>query len=513
MRRSHDFYVSTRAGRFISVTALIAGTMSTLVVGVATPSAQAATRSSSTRIHSLPPAAAKALSSRAVRQAEAAPQVAGWSQVNELPSPDPSSTSMFGYSIAISGDTMVVGSEGANNDNGVAYVFTGSDSSWTYATTLYPSGVTLNDCLSTSNVCEEFGASVAIQSSTIVVGAFGAGASYGAAFVYTGSGSSWTQQAVVNDPGQVAGDYFGIDVAVQSSSTVIVGAWGENSDEGAVFVYTESGSVWPTSPTQTLTAPGPEGAPGYGDLFGLSLAVSSTTLAIGAPGDPGATSPVPSNCNSSASAGCSTGAVYVYTEVGNAWTEEVKLTASNGEGCSQTCSDGPDSMGGDYFGWSVAIKGKSVAIGAPWATAPSPPSSTGPEPDGSYTSYAPDCTGTVYVFKGSGAAWSQKDELYDPAEVTKGGSDWFGYNLAFLGKSIVATAPYDGPNTTGAAYVFLGKKKSTWATYPTELIASNATGNVNFGYGSPALATIGSTYVAVGAPYFYGEQAVYFFHD
>ena len=154
---------------------------------------------------------------------------------------------------------MVVGSQGANNDNGAAYVFTGSGSSWTYATTLSPAGVTLNDCLSTSNVCEEFGASVAITSGTIVVGAFGAGANDGAAFVYAGSGSSWTQQAVISDPGQTANDDFGIAVAISSSSTIMVGAFGENSYDGAVYVYNKGGSGWPTSPSDTLTAPGPEG--------------------------------------------------------------------------------------------------------------------------------------------------------------------------------------------------------------------------------------------------------------
>ncbi|MGB7051051.1 MAG: hypothetical protein WBG41_05735 [Acidimicrobiales bacterium] len=459
---------------------------------------------------------ATALSTRAARASEAQAAAAaarrGWNQASELPSPNPSYDSAFGYSVAVSGDTMVVGSQGANNDNGAAYVFTGSGSSWTYATTLSPAGVTLNDCLSTSNVCEEFGASVAITSGTIVVGAFGAGANDGAAFVYAGSGSSWTQQAVISDPGQTANDDFGIAVAISSSSTIMVGAFGENSYDGAVYVYNKGGSGWPTSPSDTLTAPGPEGAPGYGELFGLSLAVSSTTMVIGAPGDPGATSPVPANCNATASAGCATGAAYVYKEVRGDWIEQAKLTASNGEGCDMTCSDGADSMGGDYFGWSVAIQGKRVAVGAPWATAPSPPSSTGPEPDGSYTSYAPDCTGTVYAFTGSGASWAQKDELYDPAEVTNGGSDWFGYNVALLGKSIVATAPYDGPNAAGSAYVFLGES-GTWATYPTQLTASNGAGNVNFGYGSPALATIGSKYVAVGAPYFSGEQAVYIFHD
>jgi hypothetical protein len=417
--------------------------------------------------------------------------------------------------VAISGDTMVVGAPGANSDLGVAYVYTGSSSTWSYATTLNPAGVTNDGC---TPVCQEFGSSVAVKSGTIVVGAPGVGVNAsGASFVYTGSGSNWTQQAELTDPGQTSGDDFGDPVAVSSKSTVMVSAATENSFEGAVFVYTKSGSVWPTVPTATLTAPGAEGAPGYGELFGEGLAVSSTTVVVGAPGDPGATDPVPSNCNASASAGCSSGAVYVYKEVDGGWIEQAKLTASNGEGCSATCSTGADYMGGDYFGWSVAITGKTVAVGAPWATAPSPPSSTGPEPDGG-TSDAPSSTGTAYAFTGSGASWTQRDELYSPAEATAGVQDWFGYNVAVLGHSIVAAAPYDSAGyanyyTTGAAYVFQ-KAGDSWATYPTELTASNppAQGpSLWFGYG---LAAIGTKYVAVGDPYSYGTaEAVYIFKD
>jgi len=184
------------------------------------------------------------------------------------------------------------------------------------------------------------------------------------------------------------------------------------------------------------------------------------------------------------------------------------LIATNGEGCLADCPD----AGGDWFGWSVAIKGKTLPVGAPFATAPSPPSATGPEPDGG-TPDAPS-TGTAYVFTGSRAAWTQKDELYDPAEVTAGVQDYFGSNVAVLGKSsIVATAPFDPGGyanyyTTGAAYVFPGHR-GTGATYPTELTAFNGAANLWFGYG---LATIGSKYVVVGDPYSGGTtEGVYIF--
>ncbi len=441
MRRSHNFHVSTRAGRFIGVMALIGGTMSTLVLGVATPSAQAATRSLSTRVESPPSAAAKALSSRAVREAESAPQRAGWNQVNELspPGSEPScpNCSMdgagLGESVAISGDTMVVGANSDNDGIGAAYVYTGSNSTWTYVTTLIPSDGVYGD---------GFGFSVAVSSGIIVVGSvdhsspptypFGVGAAY----VYA-NGGTYSQVAELIDPGAEY-DFFGSSVAISSNSTIEISAPTENSDEGAVFVYTESGSVWPSSPTQTLTAPGPEGAPGYGDLFGEGLADNSMTMLIGAPGDPGATVPVPTNCNTSQSAGCATGAVYVYKykTASGRWKEEAELTASNGEGCSATCTDEADYEGGDYFGWRVAITGNMVAVGAPWASIPA-------APDGG-TSDTPNSTGTAYVFTGSGASWTQRDELYSPAEVTDGGQDWFGSEVGVMtNSSVVVGAQYD----------------------------------------------------------------------
>jgi len=139
-----------------------------------------------------------------------------------------------------------------------------------------------------------------------------------------------------------------------------------------------------------------------------------------------------------------------------------------------------------------------VAVGAPFASVP-------PAPDGG-TSDAPLSTGTAYVFKGSGSSWTQKDELYDPAEVTSGGQDWFGFNVAIAGKSIVTTAPYNAEGAaTGAAYVF-PKSGATWSTYPVELTASDDAPGDYLGYGE--FTTIGSRYDVVGSG---ATGSLYFF--
>lgn len=285
MRRNHTFWLSTRAGRFIGVSALITGTMSASVLGVAAPAAHAAptpgaSKVSVSRLDRLPAPGATALSSPAVREAEAAAaRRSGWTQASEIPSPDPTTDDAFGYSVAISGTTMVVGAQGANSDLGVAYVFTegASASTWTYAATLNPGGVTNDGC---TPVCQEFGISVAVSSSTIVVGASGVGVNAsGAAFVYT-NGGAYPQQTELTDPGLSSGDNFGDPVAV-SSNSIVVGASGENSNEGAVFVYNPN-----TFATAELPEP-PGASNGDGDLFGFSLAIGGNTLVVGAPGTAG----------------------------------------------------------------------------------------------------------------------------------------------------------------------------------------------------------------------------------
>ena len=182
--------------------------------------------------------------------------------------------------------------------------------------------------------------------------------------------------------------------------------------------------------------------------------------------------------------------MYKYNATSGRWKEKAKLTASNGEGCSATCTDQADYEGGDYFGWRVAISGTTAAVGALSASIP-------PAPDGG-TSDTPNSTGTAYVFTGSGASWTQQDELYSPAEVTDGGQDWFGSQVAVMtNSSVVVGAQYDSEgNGTGAAFVF-PKQGASWATYPVELTALDGAPDSYFG---TALTTIGRKYVVVGAP-------------
>jgi hypothetical protein len=233
----------------------------------------------------------------------------------------------FGFAVAVSGDTVVVGARdedssttGVNStpnesapDAGAAYVFVRSAGVWTQQAYLKASNTGAND---------QFGASVAVAGDTVVVGAYLENSSTtgvngdqtnnsaldaGAAYVFVRSAGVWTQQAYLKASNTGAGDWFGASVGV-AGDTVVVGAWHEDSsttgvnstpnnsatDAGAAYVFTRSAGVW------TQQAYLKASNTGAGDLFGDAVAVAGDTVVVGAYRE-----------NSSS------GAVYVFTGLAN----------------------------------------------------------------------------------------------------------------------------------------------------------------------------------------------------
>jgi hypothetical protein len=360
----------------------------------------------------------------AVRRTLGRPTAAAGSsfQQAKLIATDAAAGDQSGSSVAIYGSTAVVGAPGKNGATGAAYVFTRSGSTWTQQAKLTATGAAAGD---------EFGFSVALSGSTAVVGAYRKNGGTGAAYVFARSGSTWTQQAKLTATGAAPGDFFGSSVAL-SGSTAVIGALGENSFTGAVYVFTGSGSTW--TQRAELTA---DAAPG--DDFGYSVALSGSTAVVGAYAK-----------NSSA------GAVYVFTGSGATWSWRAELTAA-------------DAAPGDDFGYSVALSGSTAVIGAPLKNG---------------------VTGAAYVFTGSGATWAQQAELTAADATTH---DDFGWSVALSGSTAVVGAAYTN-NWAGAAYVFTAPG-GTW-TQQAELTAADAaTGDLS----GSSVAIYGSTAV-VGAP-------------
>jgi hypothetical protein len=339
----------------------------------------------------------------------------------ELADPGSAPGDYYGTSVAIAGSMAVVGADAVNRNTGAAYVFVRSGDTWSERAKLTAAKGAVNDL---------FGASVALSGSTVVIGAYGANDAAGAAYVFTDSGGTWSQQAELTDPGGAANDNFGWSVAI-AGSTAVVGAPFE-ANTGAAYVFTGSGSAW----SQQAALTDPVGT--YGDQFGWSVAISGSTALVGADGTDSFT-----------------GAAYVFVGSGGTWSRQAKLTASDGAVDSN-------------FGASVALSGSTAVVGAYGAN---------------------DNTGGAYVFARFAGTWPQQAELTDPGGAA---NDYFGRSVAVSGSTVVVAAI--GPNSfTGAAYVFV-RSGGTWAQL-TELTDPGGAANDYFGF---SVTLSGSTLV-VGA--------------
>jgi hypothetical protein len=306
-----------------------------------------------------------------------------WSQAATLTASDGALGNRFGYSVALSGDTAIVGAYGRNSGTGAAYVFTRSGTVWSQTATLTASG---------GAVMDRLGYSVALSGDTAIAGAHGRNRGTGAAYVFTRSGSVWSQTATLTALSGAEGDALGYSVAL-SGDTAIVGAYGTNRGTGAAYVFTRSGPIW--SQAATLTAS--DGV--AGDSLGYSVALSGDTAIAGAP--------LKDN---------QMGAVYVFTRSGSDWSRTATLTAS-------------DRVVFDNLGRSVALTSGTAIAGA----------------FGRNTA-----TGAAYVFTRSGPVWSQAATLTASDGVS---FDNLGHSVALSGDTAIVGA-YGRNEGTGAAYIF-----------------------------------------------------------
>lgn len=248
-----------------------------------------------------------------------------WHRQAILPDPGQASDDEFGSSVAVAGQTAIVGATGVNNSAGAAYIYARSGSRWHLQASLPdPSGITF----------DVFGSSVAVWGGTAVVGAINANNEVGAAYVYVRSGTTWHRQAALTLPGGGTNTEFGTAVAI-SGGTALIGAPGDFNGIGAAYVYVRSGTRWHRQARliDPVTA-------GNGQ-FGLAVGLTRSAAVIGAFG-----------------VRQQSGAAWIYTRSGTAWNRRARLT-------------NPGGRSADEFGAAVAISrsaaGLRVLIGAPVA--------------------------------------------------------------------------------------------------------------------------------------------------
>ncbi len=313
-----------------------------------------------------------------------------WSLQETFTPPElPSTTYAFGRAVSVSGDSAVVGA--GTNSGGIAYSFVRTGGAWTRKARLSALDSASGD---------EFGVSVAISGSTVVIGARDdddLGTQSGSAHIYQVDASQDPpEKLVAPDPGDF--DHLGGAVGI-SSDTVIVGAWGDDgtfSDSGSAYVFVKTGGAWQEQ--QKLTA----SDPGSNRYFGNAVAASGNTVVVGAQTD--------GNLGNEGSA-------YVFARAGGVWAEQAKLISS----------DGPW-WGDDWFAGSVSISGDTVLVGASQNNG----------------------VGAVYVYDRSGSTWSESQKL----TALLPASDWFGYSVDIAGNTAVVGAPNPLGSGIGSAYVF-----------------------------------------------------------
>lgn len=399
-------------------------------------------------------------------------EAGGWLQQAYLKASNTEGSDHFGSSIALSGDTLVVGAvaedsistgvNGGQADNsasgsGAVYVFTRVNGAWAQQTYLKASNTEADDA---------FGWGVAISEDTIAVGAVyedsaavgvngneadNTAIDSGAVYVFARVGGVWSQQAYLKASNANTGGRFGYAVAM-SGDTLVVGAQGESSaaagvngnqsdssapNSGAVYVFTRNSGIW--SQQAYLKASNADA----GDAFGGALGISGDTLVVGAVAEASSADGV--NSNQADNTAHNSGAAYVFTRVGNTWAQQAYLKASN-------------SSGADVFGSSVAIDGNWLAVGALGEA------SITPGINGNQFDDTAVYIGAVYTFTRTGVAWSQ--QAYVKASDT--GIDMFGSSLSLSGNTLVVGAPLEASAAvgingnqadnsapqSGAAYVF-----------------------------------------------------------
>jgi len=359
----------------------------------------------------------------------------GWSQQAYLKASNADAGDRFGEAVALSGNTLVVGarredSTGVNPDNnslvesGAAYIFTrDGDGLWSEQAYLKAAQPGSGD---------EFGYSVAIDGNTIFIAApfedsngsseqNNSATDSGAVYVFTRSGSQWSQQAYLKASNLDSNDWFGFQLAA-TADRLIVGAPREDSDgstqdnndfqsAGAAYLFERNGSVWVQR--AYLKASNVDA----GDEFGRAVALSGNVVLAGAPFEDSDGSGQADNSRERA------GAAYVFAGDGFNWSQIAYLKAANADS-------------GDEFGWSVALDAHLALVGAYREDG------DGSEPSDNSLTRA----GAAYLFAPGSDDWRQLAYIKasNPDEV-----DRFGQTVLIQGNRMIIGAPReDGDGST-----------------------------------------------------------------
>lgn len=231
----------------------------------------------------------------------------------------------LGFSVALAGDVLVAGLP--DHDAGAVQIFRRDGGGvWSLERELAPVSGAAGD---------RFGLAVSLAAGRIAVASPRSAGGSGRVDLYVEAGGAWTREQVL--PAPSGGGRFGQSLALNGSSLLVgapflAPAKPGSFARGSVFVYVQSGGAWVA---QAGLRPA---AIADGDLFGYSVALDGDLAVIGAP-----------------RRATGRGSGFVYQRSGTTWTEQAELIASRGRA-------------GDNLGWSAAVQGTRVGLGAPFAS-------------------------------------------------------------------------------------------------------------------------------------------------
>jgi FG-GAP repeat len=314
-----------------------------------------------------------------------------WTEQAQLRPLDSAEGDEFGNAVAIEGDRAVVGAFHKGEQfrpMGAVYIFEFHGISWNQTAKLVASDGKSND---------GFGTSVSVSGDRVVIGTPGRNRENGVAYIFSFDGTTWNSEAKLALADVTSGDDFGSAVSI-SGTRALIGARGRDdigTNNGAAYIFTFDGTVW-TQEAQLLASDNASG-----DEFGFAVSLNGSRALIGAH-----------------YALLGQGAAYVFTANGTTWTQETKLTASDGE---------PN----DNFGASVSLSGKRALVGA---------IETGNYPQ----------SGTAYLYQRTSTSWSEHFKLIASDGMAQ---DSFGVSLSLSGNRLLVGAQNDVADDA-AAYFF-----------------------------------------------------------
>ena len=328
-----------------------------------------------------------------------------WTQQAYLKASNIDAGDSFGDSVALSGDTLAVGSafedsaatgiNGNQSDNsmittGAVYVFQRTGQTWAQQAYLKASNTNLGD---------EFGFSLALSGDTLAVSAVredsaatgvngnqnnNSAFDSGAVYVFQRTAQTWAQQAYLKASNTQVNGGFGISLSL-SGDTLAVGADTEStgaSQSGAAYVFVRSGSQW--TQQALLKASNREA----GDLLGSSVAISGDTLLVGARSEDSIATGV--NGNQADNTAQRAGAAYLFSRSGTVWTQAAYLKASN----TRLAAGNPrDGLVNSAFGSSVSLAGGTLVVGAVFEPGGSPGI------NGNQADTSKGSSGAIYIFQ------------------------------------------------------------------------------------------------------------------